>query len=121
MFNVRHSFVLITLWRIFIFVNVGFGQSVAHEGYLIWPGGLIMQWGTLTGDQGNLGAGYPIAFKELVFQALTSMNDKTAGAVDGITLYVPTANLANKTSLIALNKGKDLQGTVTASYFVIGK
>ena len=101
--------------------DLGFGQSVAREGYLIWPGGLIMQWGTLTGDQGNLGAGYPIAFKERVFQALTSMNDKTAGAVDGITLYVPTANLANKTSLIALNKGKDLQGTVTASYFVIGK
>ena len=101
--------------------NLGFGQSVAREGYLIWPGGLIMPWGTLTGDQGNLGAGYPIAFKERVFQALTSMNDKTAGAVDGITLYVPTANLANKTSLIALNKGKDLQGTVTASYFVIGK
>ena len=101
--------------------NLGFGQSVAREGYLIWPGGLIMQWGTLTGDQGNLGAGYPIAFKERAFQALTSMNDKTAGAVDGITLYVPTANLNNKTSLIALNKGKDLLGTVTASYFVIGK
>lgn len=101
--------------------NLGFGQSVAREGYLIWPGGLIMQWGTLTGDQGNLGAGYPIAFKERAFQALTSMNDKTAGAVDGITLYVPTANLNDKTSLIALNKGKDLLGTVTASYFVIGK
>lgn len=80
-----------------------------------------MQWGTLTGDQGNLGAGYPIAFKERAFQALTSLNDKTAGAVDGISLYVPTANLTNKTSLIALNKGKDLLGTVTASYFVIGK
>ncbi|HHG9971213.1 TPA: hypothetical protein ACPZLC_004229 [Yersinia enterocolitica] len=101
--------------------NLGFGQSVARDGYLIWPGGLIMQWGTLTGYQGDLGAGYPIAFKERAFQALTSMNDKTAGAVDGITLYVPTANLANKTSLIVLNKGKDLQGTVTASYFVIGK
>ncbi|HEN3294935.1 TPA: hypothetical protein U5D59_004443, partial [Yersinia enterocolitica] len=83
--------------------NLGFGQSVARDGYLILPGGLIMQWGTLTGDQGNLGAGYPIAFKERAFQALTSMNDKTAGAVDGITLYVPTANLANKTSLIVLN------------------
>ncbi|HHH0216577.1 TPA: hypothetical protein ACPZBA_004136, partial [Yersinia enterocolitica] len=101
--------------------NLGFGQSVARDGYLILPGGLIMQWGTLTGYQGDLGAGYPIAFKERAFQALTSMNDKTAGAVDGITLYVPTANLANKTSLIVLNKGKDLQGTVTASYFVIGK
>ena len=101
--------------------NLGFGQSVQREGYLIWPGGLIMQWGTLTGNQGNLGAGYPIAFKEQAYQAFTALNDKTDGAVDGISLYVPTANLTNRTSLIALNKGKDLLGVTTASYFVIGK
>ena len=101
--------------------NLGFGQSVQREGYLIWPGGLIMQWGTLTGNQGNLGAGYPIAFKERAYQAFTALNDKTDGAVDGISLYVPTANLTNRTSLIALNKGKDLLGVTTASYFVIGK
>ena len=80
-----------------------------------------MQWGTLTGNQGNLGAGYPIAFKEQAYQAFTALNDKTDGAVDGISLYVPTANLTNRTSLIALNKGKDLLGVTTASYFVIGK
>ena len=101
--------------------NLGFGQSVQREGYLIWPGGLIMQWGTLTGNQGNLGAGYPIAFKERAYQAFTALSDKTDGAVDGISLYVPTANLTNRTSLIALNKGKDLLGVTTASYFVIGK
>ena len=101
--------------------NLGFGQSIQREGYLIWPGGLIMQWGTLTGNQGNLGAGYPIAFKERAYQALASLNDKTDGAVDGISLYITTANLTNKTSLIVLNKGKDLLGVTTASYFVIGK
>lgn len=101
--------------------NLGFGQSVEREGYLIWPGGLIMQWGTLTGDQGNLGAGYPIAFKERVFQVLLSLNDKTEGAVDGISLYATRDNFTNKTTLIVQNKGKDLLGVTTASYFAIGK
>lgn len=101
--------------------NLGFGQSVEREGYLIWPGGLIMQWGTLTGDQGNLGAGYPIAFKERVFQVLLTLNDKTAGAVDGISLYATRDNFTNKTTLIVQNKGKDLLGVTTASYFAIGK
>ncbi|WP_333602655.1 gp53-like domain-containing protein [Atlantibacter hermannii] len=101
--------------------NLGFGQSVEREGYLIWPGGLIMQWGTATGDQGNLGAAYPIAFKERVFQVLLTLNDKTAGAVDGVSLYATRDNFTNKTILVVQNKGKDLLGVTTASYFAIGK
>lgn len=101
--------------------NLGFEQSVAATGYQILPGGLIFQWGTATGDQGNLGAGYPVAFKERVFQVLLTLNDKTAGAVDGISLYATKDNFTNKTTLIVQNKGKDLLGVTTASYFAIGK
>lgn len=101
--------------------KVGFEQSIAATGYQILPGGLIFQWGTATGDQGNLGAGYPIAFKERVFQVLLTLNDKTAGAVDGISLYATIDNFTNKTTLIVQNKGKDLLGVTTASYFAIGK
>ncbi|WP_334117785.1 hypothetical protein, partial [Atlantibacter hermannii] len=67
--------------------NLGFEQSIAATGYQVLPGGLIFQWGTATGDQGNLGAAYPMAFKERVFQVLLTLNDKTAGAVDGVSLY----------------------------------
>lgn len=101
--------------------NLGFEQSVAATGYQILPGGLIFQWGTATGDQGNLGAGYPVAFKERVFQVLLTLNDKTEGAVDGISLYATKDNFTNKTTLIVQNKGKDLLGVTTASYFAIGK
>ena len=101
--------------------NLGFEQSVAATGYQILPGGLIFQWGTATGDQGNLGAAYPMAFKERAFQILLTLNDKTAGAVDGISLYATRDNFTNKTTLIVQNKGKDLLGVTTASYFAIGK
>ena len=101
--------------------NLGFGQSISATGYQILPGGLIFQWGTATGDQGNLGAGYPMAFKERVFQILLTLNDKTAGAVDGISLYATRDNFTNKTTLIVQNKGKDLLGVTTASYLAIGK
>lgn len=101
--------------------NLGFEQSVAATGYQVLPGGLIFQWGTATGDQGNLGAAYPMAFKERVFQVLLTLNDKTAGAVDGVSLYATRDNFTNKTTLIVQNKGKDLLGVTTASYFAIGK
>lgn len=101
--------------------NLGFGQSVASTGFAILPGELIFQWGTATGDQGNLGAASPMAFKQRVFQVLLTLNDKTAGAVDGVSLYATQCNFTNKTSLIVQNKGKDLLGVTTASYFAIGK
>jgi len=62
-----------------------------------------------------------MAFKERVFQVLLTLNDKTAGAVDGISLYATRDNFTNKTILVVQNKGKDLLGVTTASYFAIGK
>ncbi|MDW4578160.1 gp53-like domain-containing protein [Atlantibacter hermannii] len=64
-------------------INLGFEQSISATGYQILPGGLIFQWGTATGDQGNLGAAYPMAFKERVFQVLLTLNDKTAAMLMG--------------------------------------
>ena len=104
-----------------IIKNVGFEKSIAATGYQILPGGLIFQWGTVTGNQGNLAAAYPMAFKEQVFQVLLTLNDKTTGAVDGVSLYATRDNFTNKTTLTVQNKGKDLLGVTTASYFVIGK
>ncbi|HGU7002290.1 TPA: hypothetical protein ACNAIT_001614 [Escherichia coli] len=104
-----------------IFINVGFSESVASTGYQIMPSGLILQWGTATGDQGNLGAAYPMAFKQRVFQVLLTLNDKTAGALDGLSLYATANNFTNKTTIVVQNKGKDLLGVTTASYFAIGK
>ncbi|WP_049246327.1 gp53-like domain-containing protein, partial [Morganella morganii] len=101
--------------------NLGFEASIGATGWQILPGGLIFQWGTVIGDRGNLGAAYPIAFKERVFQVLLTLNDKTAGEVDGISLYATRDNFTNKTTLIVQNKGKDLLGVTTASYFAIGK
>jgi len=69
----------------------------------------------------SLGAAYPMAFKERVFQVLLTLNDKTAGYVDGVSLYATRDNFTNKTTLIVQNKGKDLLGVTTASYFAIGK
>ncbi|HAE76471.1 MAG TPA: hypothetical protein DCG73_01370 [Morganella sp. (in: Bacteria)] len=101
--------------------NLGFEASIGATGWQILPGGLIFQWGTVTGDRGNLGAAYPMAFKERVFQVLLTLNDKTAGEVEGISLYATRDNFTNKTTLIVQNKGKDLLGVTTASYFAIGK
>ncbi|CAD5851662.1 phage-related tail fiber protein-like protein [Escherichia coli] len=100
---------------------LGFSESVASTGYQIMPSGLILQWGTATGDQGNLGAAYPMAFKQRVFQVLLTLNDKTAGALDGLSLYATANNFTNKTTIVVQNKGKDLLGVTTASYFAIGK
>lgn len=101
--------------------NLGFEASIGATGWQILPGGLIFQWGTVTGDRGNLGAAYPMAFKERVFQVLLALNDKTAGEVEGISLYATRDNFTNKTILVVQNKGKDLLGVTTASYFAIGK
>ena len=97
-----------------------FGVLLSASGYQKLPGGLIMQWGTLTGSVGQLAGIYPMAFPNGVFQACAVLADKTAGAVAGITLYSEASGANSKTTLTVQPRGTDGNGTTTARFIAFG-
>jgi len=100
----------------------GFQIQKVANGYIVFPswlGGLVIQWGIISGTTGNYSALYPIAFPNGVFQVVVSMADKSAGTFTGITPYVTGANLS-KTTLITAVHGSDGQGASTARYIAFG-
>lgn len=101
-------------------VSSQFGNKLTAAGYQKLPGGLIIQWGILTGTIGQLSGAYPIAFPNGVLQACAVMADKTAGATSGITLYSETSGANSKTTFIVQPRGTDGSGTTTARFIAIG-
>lgn len=97
-----------------------FTAAKSGSGYQKMPGGIIVQWGVLTGSTGQLAGTYPIAFPNAVFQACAVLADKTAGATSGITLYSENAGATSKTTLVVQPRGTDGQGSTTARYIAIG-
>lgn len=111
--------------------NVGTGTSQLPDmsaftalkssaGYQKLPGGIIMQWGLLTGSTGQLAATYPIVFPNAVFQVTAVLADKTAGATGGISLYNEAGGSSTRTTLIVQPRGSDGMGTTTARFIAIG-
>ena len=75
-----------------------FGKSLAANGYQKLPGGLILQWGSVTGSfsQGLLGPyGFPIAFPNACFNLqLTTISPESAGGAAGDDFFqVPSTNM----------------------------
>jgi len=97
-----------------------FGNKLSAAGYQKMPGGVIIQWGTITGGVGQLAGTYPMAFPNGVFQACAVLADKTSGATSGITLYSAAAGSTSKTTLIVQPRGTDGAGTTTARFIAIG-
>lgn len=97
-----------------------FAKLHSGNGYQKLPGGLIIQWGSITGTIGQLSGNYPVAFPNAVFQAVVTLSDKSAGVSGGITLYTENATFGSKTSLTVRPTGTDGQGTTSARYIAIG-
>ena len=97
-----------------------FAKLHSGNGYQKLPGGLIIQWGSITGTIGQLSGVYPIAFPNAVFQVSVTLADKTAGISGGITLYAGNSTFGSKTSLTVSPTGSDGQGITAARYIVIG-
>lgn len=97
-----------------------FTSIKSSAGYQMMPGGIIFQWGLLTGTTGQLAGTYPMAFTNGVFQAYAVLADKTDGTTAGITLYSENAGSVSKTTLVVQPRGTDGSGTTTARFIAIG-
>ena len=97
-----------------------FTGSLSLSGYQRLPGGLIIQWGLVTGTTGALTATYPIAFPNGVLQLVATLGDKTSGVTGGISLYCTNAGASSKTLASVLSNGSDYVGGTTARYIAIG-
>lgn len=97
-----------------------FSSLLSGAGYQKLPGGLIIQWGTISGTIGQLSWPYPITFPNAVFQAAVTLSDKTAGANAGISLFAESVTFSSKTMLTVQPRGTDGLGTTTARFIVIG-
>ncbi|WP_269934861.1 gp53-like domain-containing protein [Serratia liquefaciens] len=105
--------------------NFNFGNLLSARGYQKLPsnntlGGLIIQWGTITGTIGQLSGNYPITFPNMVLQATVSLADKDAGSNSGISLYVENQTFGSRTSLTVQPRGSDGAGNTTARFIAIG-
>ena len=80
----------------------GANQTLAANGYQIFPGGLIVQWGQATTNASGIATvTYPIAFPNLVFSAATSDSEN----VPANAAYGSVALTSNTTLTLAYAKG----------------
>lgn len=94
-----------------------FAATKATNGSQNLPGGLIVQWGIVTGATETLTAALPTAFPNAMLGRVVSLQDKTAGVLN-LPIYANAA-LNTKTQIGAKMNGYD-SGSWTFSYITIG-
>jgi len=88
------------------------GRSVATAGYIRFPNGIILQWGTSpSGSSGSVSVTFPIAFPNVCLGAVTS---KASGST-----YEAVTTGYSKTGMTVVNNPEGLN-TGRTRYFAIG-
>lgn len=93
------------------------GHTFVANDWVPLPGGLILQWGTITGSAASITTALPIAFPVGMIGRVASLQDKSSGSLT-LPVYVNTS-LASRTQIGVSMAGYD-SGNWTAGFFAIG-
>lgn len=92
------------------------GSSLGSNGYIALPGGLVLQWGSLSmGGGGDNHVSFPIAFPSACLQVICSTLDSRTGGSGDRIVYVVQGSV-NTTGCTLSNNGSGSN----ASWFAIG-
>ena len=96
----------------------GFQIQKATNGFIVFPswlGGLIIQWGTFSGNGGvDLAIGYPIGFPNAVFSTVATLQYTPTAAMNG---YVDVAPGLSRSSFYAKHS---FSGSTAFNWFAVG-
>ncbi|THF28566.1 hypothetical protein E5170_23120 [Pseudomonas atacamensis] len=96
----------------------GFQIQKATNGFIVFPswlGGLIIQWGTFSGNGGvDLAIGYPISFPNAVFSTVATLQYTPTAAMNG---YVDVAPGLSRSSFYAKHS---FSGSTAFNWFAVG-
>lgn len=107
-------------------VNLGqFTLLSGDSGYIKFPNGVILQWGSATiagggGTNGTLNVSYPVAFPNNFFQAVAVPRDLSAGTTAGNTLYLNFQTGTTPLSQLKVGVAGSNIGNLSFRYFAIG-
>jgi len=100
--------------------NLGFVKSLGSSGYQKLPGGLIVQWGTLTtGGSGSDAVTFPITFPNACFGVYPAINDPVL-IQNTLGTRVPTTSGVNIISYISYSAGSPTGSGCLFRYTAIG-
>ena len=71
------------------------GQSLAPNGYVELPGGLIIQWGLASPTAGQAAITFPIPFPTAALIGQATPYGTTSGNTNSFTAYISTLNAAD--------------------------
>jgi hypothetical protein len=95
------------------------GQTLAGNGYRKFPGGLILQWGTVVTDaSGNATTSFPIAFPLNLYGVVASASS-SAGTV--ITNVYNSGGASIMTTLLVKTTAGGSPISSTVNYFALGQ
>lgn len=96
----------------------GFSMLRAVNGYIVlpsWLGGLVFQWGRVTGSGGtDIQVNYPVAFPNALFATVATLNYTVGATVNG---YVDVSNLTETTYFKAKHT---FSGITVFNWFSVG-
>lgn len=107
-------------------INLGqFTLLSGDSGYIKFPNGVILQWGSATiagggGTNGTLNVSYPVAFPNNFFQAVAVPRDLSAGTTAGNTLYLNFQTGTTPLSQLKVGVAGSNIGNLSFRYFAIG-
>jgi hypothetical protein len=94
------------------------GQTLASNGYRKFPGGLILQWGTVVTDaSGNATASFPIAFPLNLYGVVGAASN---GAGTVIANFYNAGGAAIKTTLLVKTTAGGSPVSSTVNFFALG-
>ena len=95
----------------------GTNQNKSPNGYQKLPGGLIIQWGSITSASASGSVIFPIAFPTAITSRVASLWDKTGGSLSQTTYITAGSTSVNGMSV---NLGTFDSGAWTAGWVAIG-
>ncbi|MGF7164844.1 hypothetical protein FHW04_001169 [Pantoea sp. AN62] len=107
-------------------VNLGqFTLLSGDAGYMKFPNGVILQWGSASiagggGANGALNVNYPVAFPNNFFQAVAVPRDLSGGTTAGNTIYLNFQTGTAPLSQLKVGVAGSNIGNLSFRYFAIG-
>ena len=107
-------------------VNLGqFTLLSGDSGYIKFPNGVILQWGSgsIAGGgsaSGTVTVNYPIAFPNTFFQAVACPRDMSGGTSSGMSFYANYQSGTTQLSTIKVSAVGSAVGNLSFRYFAIG-
>ncbi|RVU74729.1 gp53-like domain-containing protein [Pantoea dispersa] len=107
-------------------VNLGqFTLLSGDAGYIKFPNGVILQWGSgaIAGGgsaSGTVTVNYPIAFPNTFFQAVACPRDMSGGTSSGMSFYVNYQSGTIQLSTLKVSAVGSAVGSLSFRYFAIG-